>query len=512
MSCAGGDVLMLGLACVFYTLLLFLLELGAFSFLGRLCEPKQPAPSSRRHDNVTSHSANYPDVVQEVRECDQLEQRLRTQNGPTEPPKDGNKEKEGSQSNKQLQPQEELPAIVALHLQKIYRTSLTKVTQAVCDVSFHTRKGECFAILGTNGAGKTTTFKMLTCDVIATKGDIYIDGLKLRENFARIRKMIGRLFCLKIGYCPQYDAAFMALTTRENLEFYTKVKGIPPDTGKQLIDKILVEMQLDRYANYLAGDLSGGNKRKLTVAIALLGNPPIVLLDEPSTGVDPEAKRFMWKVIQRITVKNRQTAVILTTHSMEEAEALCTKMAIMVAGNFRCIGSPQQLKHNFADGYEVQINVTIPTEAEVNAFLAPFQVPSKTLLQRFEVQEIFRRIGLPDLSQEIRQNGYASDFHREFEAGRGVTAASVAHFALIETRGRHFALELARVFGEVTIPEHYNNFYKFRVNKTLSTQTIGHLFGLIQELCQRFQIPEFSASQTTLAQIFHSLVRKTEVP
>ena len=94
----------------------------------------------------------------------------------------------------------------------------------------------------------------------------------------------------------------------------------------------------------LAGDLSGGNKRKLTVSLAIIGNPSIVFLDEPSTGVDPQAKRFMWKVIQKISVKNKNTSVILTTHSMEEAEALCTKMAIMVAGNFCCIGSPIDLK------------------------------------------------------------------------------------------------------------------------------------------------------------------------
>lgn len=113
------------------------------------------------------------------------------------------------------------------------------------------------------------------------------------------------------------------------------------------MEQKIVEMNLKQYENVCAGTYSGGNKRKLSVAIALLGNPPIVFLDEPSTGMDPEARRFMWNVINRISTTRKKSSIILTTHSMEEAEALSTRMSIMVNGTLKCLGSVQHIKNKF---------------------------------------------------------------------------------------------------------------------------------------------------------------------
>ena len=118
-----------------------------------------------------------------------------------------------------------------------------------------------------------------------------------------------------------------------------------------------------------AGTLSGGNKRKLSVAMAIVGNPPIILLDEPSAGMDPEARRFMWSVVEKISQRDKKSAVILTTHSMEEAEALSTKMGIMVRGGiFRCFGSSQHIKNKFATGYELEVKIRKTTFVELEAF------------------------------------------------------------------------------------------------------------------------------------------------
>ena len=135
-------------------------------------------------------------------------------------------------------------------------------------------------------------------------------------------------------------------------------------------------MDLKRYENKLAGTYSGGNKRKLSVAIAMLGNPPIVFLDEPSTGIihkstqllgmDPKARRFMWDVISRIATKRKRSSIILTTHSMEEAEALSTKIAIQVEGSIKCIGPIQHIKNKYGNGYEVEIKGTLPTQDKLN--------------------------------------------------------------------------------------------------------------------------------------------------
>jgi ATP-binding cassette, subfamily A (ABC1), member 3 len=144
-----------------------------------------------------------------------------------------------------------------------------------------------------------------------------------------------------IGYCPQFDAILENLTAREHLELFAAIKGIPTNKIKKLVDDKLDELNLRKFENVQAGTYSGGNKRKLSVAMALIGNPPIIFLDEPSSGMDPEARRFMWKVIAKVSTERKKSAVILTTHSMEEAEALSNKLAIMVEGYIKTIGSVQ---------------------------------------------------------------------------------------------------------------------------------------------------------------------------
>ena len=148
------------------------------------------------------------------------------------------------------------------------------------------------------------------------------------------------------------------MTVEENLRFYSVIKGIPADRRVESIESAISELDLEFYRASLAGSLSGGWKRKLQVAIAILGNPPIILLDEPSAGMDPAARRYMWSVIEKISQRDKRSAVILTTHSMEEAEALSTKMAIMVRGGlFRCFGSSQHIKNKFTTGYEIEIKI-----------------------------------------------------------------------------------------------------------------------------------------------------------
>jgi len=204
-----------------------------------------------------------------------------------------------------------------------------KPTVAVERTSFSVAQGECFALLGVNGAGKTTTFRALTHpDRVGTYGNVLIMGQQLTDNFHALRR--------HLGYCPQHDdALFHLLTVEEHLHYYARLKGLSLNR-QALVDNQITELNLGNHRHKPAGTLSGGNKRKLSVALALLGKPPIVLLDEPSAGMDPKARRFLWTVVSRIT----NSAVVLTTHSMEEAEALSTKMGIMMrGGTFRCIGS-----------------------------------------------------------------------------------------------------------------------------------------------------------------------------
>ena len=157
------------------------------------------------------------------------------------------------------------------------------------------------------------------------------------------------------------------MTVYEHLWFYARIKGIVPELRDQIIERQIEQMDLQNFRDVRAEKLSGGNKRKLSVAMALIGNPPIIFLDEPSTGMDPQAKRFMWTIISKISTLRKRSAVILTTHSMEEAEALCTKIGIMVSGHFKCFGSSQHIKSKYGDGYELEVKIKIPSLQEIES-------------------------------------------------------------------------------------------------------------------------------------------------
>ena len=165
-----------------------------------------------------------------------------------------------------------------------------------------------------------------------------------------------------IGYCPQFDTLIGNLTAFEHLQLYAKLKGINPKYHKYLIDQMIDRMKLRNYRDVIAKTYSGGNKRKLSVAIALLGRPPIILLDEPSSGMDPSSRRFMWNIINEISTKRKQSSIILTTHSMEEAEALANKLAIMVEGHIKTIGPVSFLKDKFGKDFEIAVKVKIMTD------------------------------------------------------------------------------------------------------------------------------------------------------
>uniref|UniRef100_A0A8B9K9Q2 ATP-binding cassette, sub-family A (ABC1), member 12 n=1 Tax=Astyanax mexicanus TaxID=7994 RepID=A0A8B9K9Q2_ASTMX len=207
-------------------------------------------------------------------------------------------------------------------LTKVYQ-HLSRKVKAVKDLSFGIPAGECFGLLGVNGAGKTTTFKMLTGDISPTNGSA-TEGIN-------------------IGYCPQVDALDDLLTGEEHLYFYARIRGI----AKREIHTVR-QTAYDRY--------SCGTRRKLSTALALIGQPQILLLDEPSSGMDPRSKRHLWKIISEEVMG--KCAVVLTSHSMEECEALCSRLAIMVQGQFRCLGSLQHIKNRFGSGFTVKMYLT----------------------------------------------------------------------------------------------------------------------------------------------------------
>ncbi|XP_044296030.1 ATP-binding cassette sub-family A member 2 [Varanus komodoensis] len=221
------------------------------------------------------------------------------------------------------------------NLTKVYKSRRIGRILAVDRLCVGVRPGECFGLLGVNGAGKTTTFKMLTGDESATGGEAFVNGHSILKEALQVQQ--------SLGYCPQFDALFDELTAQEHLELYTRLRGIPWKDEERVVKWALQKLELTKHADKPAGTYSGGNKRKLSTAIALIGYPSFIFLDEPTTGMDPKARRFLWNLILDIIKTGR--SVVLTSHSMEECEALCTRLAIMVNGRLKCLGSIQHLKN-----------------------------------------------------------------------------------------------------------------------------------------------------------------------
>ncbi|CAO2624894.1 Glucosylceramide transporter ABCA12 [Lemmus lemmus] len=238
--------------------------------------------------------------------------------------------------------------LVQLHrLTKTYQLIHKKII-AVNNISLGIPAGECFGLLGVNGAGKTTIFKMLTGDVIPSSGNILIRNKSGSLGHVDSHSSL-------VGYCPQEDALDDLVTVEEHLYFYARVHGIPEKDIKETVHKLLRRLHLMPYKDRSTSMCSYGTKRKLSTALALIGKPSILLLDEPSSGMDPKSKRHLWRIISE-EVQNK-CSVILTSHSMEECEALCTRLAIMVNGRFQCIGSLQHIKSRFGRGFTVKVHL-----------------------------------------------------------------------------------------------------------------------------------------------------------
>lgn len=233
---------------------------------------------------------------------------------------------------------------------------------ATQDACFSVEAGEIFGLLGANGAGKTTLLSMITRHLIPTSGDALIAGHSILSSF--------REGSTHLGIVTQTNSLWDLLSVEDHLYLFARLRGVPENVVKQLVEETIDQLELLPHKHKLAGRLSGGMKRKLCVAISLIGDPEIVLLDEPSAGLDPVSRRNLWNVILR-TMSER--AVVLTTHSMEEAEALCRRIGIMVKGQLRALGTNQRLKSKFGNGYEVTIKLKthnwLTSKGALSAFL-----------------------------------------------------------------------------------------------------------------------------------------------
>ncbi|XP_077510991.1 cholesterol transporter ABCA5-like isoform X7 [Amblyomma americanum] len=246
------------------------------------------------------------------------------------------------------------PVVYVSELRKVYEEGArcrprNHVKIAIRNLSLAIDKGDIFGLLGPNGAGKTSTMKVIVGEESPSSGRVAVGGFEITSNLCRAFKML--------GYCPQHDALWNNLTIREHLHLFAALRGIRSSEIESVTNWLMDKLNIREHADKRAKQLSGGTKRKLSYAVSMLGKPRIVLLDEPSTGMDPQSKRFLWDTICSTFPQGGDRGALLTTHSMEEADALCTKVGIMVRGALRCLGSTQHLKNKYGAGYTLDIKM-----------------------------------------------------------------------------------------------------------------------------------------------------------
>lgn len=323
---------------------------------------------------------------------------------------------------------------------------------AVDNVTFGIKRGEVFALLGPNGAGKSTTISIIRGDIKPSRngGDVFVEDVSVTKNLADARA--------NLGVCPQFDAMDQ-MTVREHLEFYAKVRGIP-DVDHN-VNAVLQAVGLSSFSTRMANALSGGNKRKLSLGIALMGNPTVVLLDEPSSGLDAASKRIMWKTLAA-TVPGR--SILLTTHSMEEADALAGRAGIL-ARRMLALGTPDDLRHRFGDA--LHIHLVSKT--------APRTTPE-------DMDRIIQWIRQTLPSAEVDEKTYHGQIRFSVRASQ----------VLATTQGR----EESEII---------------KAGQNITQSAIGHLVILLEEYKEQLGVGHYSVSPTTLDQVFLTIVGQHNV-
>jgi len=246
---------------------------------------------------------------------------------------------------------------------------------AVNAIDFDVRTGESFGFLGPNGAGKTSTMRMIACSSPVTEGELSVIGMNPRTQAPQIKA--------RLGVVPQIDNLDAELTVRENLEMYARYFDIGDKLARERADELLDFVQLSERAKDQVEPLSGGMKRRLTIARSLINDPELIIFDEPTTGLDPQARHLVWERLYRL--KQRGATLLITTHYMDEAEQLCDRLVVMDKAQIVAEGSPRELIDRYSTREVLEIRVHSDTRSQLDGKLDGIadrveELPDRTLL------------------------------------------------------------------------------------------------------------------------------------
>ena len=288
------------------------------------------------------------------------------------------------------------PAVSVRDLVKRYRDG----TEANRGITLEVRPGEVVAILGPNGAGKTTFLRQLTSELLPTSGSINVLGVDAIAEPARVKKLMGIM--------PQDAGVFERLTVREHLEYFARFKGLSKREAVAATRDVIAELGLVSETNRRVGALSGGQRRRILIGLAMLGRPPLLVLDEPTTGLDPATRRAVWQVIRRAV--RAGSTVILSTHYMEEAERLSDRIGIISEGKLIAFGTIDELLARLDRSYRISHRDPLDPLADervryCKSFAAAQQYVGRELLSEYSIA----RASLEDVYFELTGEPFDTD-------------------------------------------------------------------------------------------------------
>ena len=363
---------------------------------------------------------------------------------------------------------------------------------------------------------------ILTGEFPPTSGDATLAGFSVTREPHMTRR--------RVGYCPQFDAHFSNMTGREHVELYAAIKGVPSNLVSKAVDQKLAEVGLSDFdSERVSSGYSGGMKRKLSVACATIGQPQLVFLDEPSTGMDPVARRDLWAVISDMVSggsipDEERTSVILTTHSMEECEALCPRIGIMANGRLSCLGSAQHLKTRFGQGFQVELKTKIVDPADedyldilsrFSSFLGSSQdteagVIPEVHLNAAQAQAALRHLTNDDfLSSKVTledPTGYV--IFKAASSGLGCSLEELASFASSELRMVGLSKFFETHFPVFVLRERQDT--KARYEVASAGVRISSIFGKLEAEKDNLRLSDYGVSQTSLEQVFNMHAAEAE--
>ncbi len=282
--------------------------------------------------------------------------------------------------------------------------------EAVHGIDFSIERGESFGFLGPNGAGKTSTMRMISAVSQPTSGSLSVFGLDPRDDGPEIRA--------RLGVVPQEDTLELELTVRLNLEMFGRYFDLPRRVLRERADELLAFSQLSERADDKVDNLSGGMKRRLTIARALINRPDLLILDEPTTGLDPQARHLLWERLYRL--KREGVTLIITTHYMDEAEQLCDRLVVMDRGAIVAEGTPRQLIADHSTREVVELRFGTDAHEQFESDLARFAqrieiLPDRILLYVNDGDDTLREVhasGITPASALVRRSSLEDVFLR----------------------------------------------------------------------------------------------------